>query len=249
MSPGTSLMRILIVGDDFLSREMMHQLFVRNGDSPVSVESGKEALAMMSRNRFDVLLTDINLPDMSGFELYETLHLSAKPGQPVPPVIGLSTEPDSQLIEAARRRGMLTVLKRPALPAEIARLLASGNSDGHGPAGEDTTFFDPTALSQLIEVVGKEKVSKLIEMFFIDLEKGLQQLLELIRERDGKASADLAHKLAGSCANYGLLASRIKLKETQQLCEQGDFTDCIQPVESVIHQIPQNLEQVNRLLA
>ena len=77
-------MRILIVGDDFLSREMMHQLFVRNGDSPVSVESGKEALAMMSRNRFDVLLTDINLPDMSGFELYETLHLSAKPGQPVP---------------------------------------------------------------------------------------------------------------------------------------------------------------------
>lgn len=241
-------MRLLIVGDDFLSREMMHQLFVRNGDTPVSVESGKEALAMVPDNRFDVVLTDINLPDMSGFELYETMHLSMKPGQPVPPVIGLSTEPDSHLIEAARQKGMLTVLKRPALPAEIVRLLEAGNADGQAPEGEDTTAFDPTALTQLIEVVGKEKVSKLIEMFFLDLEKGLQQLLQLIREKDRKAAADLAHKLAGSCANYGLLASRIKLKETQRLCEQGDFTACIQPVEAVIHQISPDREQVNRLL-
>ena len=240
-------MRLLIVGDDFLSREMTHQLFVRNGDVPVSVESGKEALAMMPDNIFDVVLTDINLPDMSGFELYETLHLSATPDQPVPPVIGLSTEPDSQLIEAARQKGMLTVLKRPALPAEIARLLENGNAE-QNPGGVETTF-DPTALNQLIEVVGKEKVSKLIEMFFIDLEKGLQELLQLIREKDSKAAADLAHKLAGSCANYGLLASRTKLKETQRLCEQGDFADCIRPVKSVIHQISPDREQVNRLLA
>ncbi|MEJ2316336.1 MAG: response regulator [Gammaproteobacteria bacterium] len=242
-------MRLLIVGDDFLSREMMHQLFVRNGDFPVCVESGEEALAMMPDNRFDVVLTDINLPDMSGFELYETLHHSVKPGQLAPPVIGLSTEPDSQLIEAAKQKGMLSVLKRPALPAEIARLLESGAGEGQNPGGEDTTAFDPTALSQLVEVVGKEKVWKLIEMFFIDLEKGLQELLQLIREKDSKAASDLAHKLAGSCANYGLLASRTKLKETQRLCEQGNFADCIGPVESVIHQITPDREQVNRLLA
>ncbi len=241
-------MRLLIVSDDFLSREMMHQLFVRNGDTPVSVESGKEALAMISGSQFDVVLTDINLPDMSGFELYETLHLSVKPGQHVPPVIGLSTEPDSQLIEAARQKGMLTVLKRPALPAEITRLLESGNGEGQGSEGEDAAAFDPTALSQLIEVVGNDKVAKLIEMFFIDLEKGLQELLQLIREEDSRAAADLAHKLAGSCANYGLLASRIKLKDTQRLCEQGDFTHCIGPVESVINQIPPARAQVNRLL-
>ena len=241
-------MRLLIVGDDFLSREMMHQLFVRSGDTPVSVESGKEALAMMSDKQFDVVLTDINLPDMSGFELYERLHLSVKAGQSVPPVIGLSTEPDAHLVEAARQKGMLTVLKRPALPAEVARLLEAGQADRHSPEGGNTTAFDPTALTQLIEVVGKEKVAKLIEMFFVDLEKGLQELLQLIREKDRKAAADLAHKLAGSCANYGLLSSRMKLKETQQLCEQGNFSDCIRPVEAVIHRIRPDREQVNRLL-
>ena len=238
-------MRLLIVGDDFLSREMMHQLFVRSGDTPVSVESGKEALAMMSDKQFDVVLTDINLPDMSGFTLYESLQLA---GKPVPPVIGLSTEPDAHLVEAARQKGMLTVLKRPALPAEVARLLEAGQADRHSPEGGDSTAFDPTALSQLIEVVGKEKVAKLIEMFFIDLEKGLQELLQLIREKDSRAAADLAHKLAGSCANYGLLAARIRLKETQQLCEQGNFSNCIGPVEAVIHQIPPARAQVNRLL-
>ena len=240
-------MRLLIVGDDFLSREMMHQLFVRNGDTPVSVETGKEALSMLSRNSFDVVLTDISLPDMSGFALYESLQLSLKPGQPVTPVIGLSTEPDSQLIEAARQKGLLTVLKRPALPAEIVRLLETRK--GQDSDGEEMAAFDPTALTQLIEVVGKGKVAKLIEMFFVDLEKGLQELLQLIREKDSKAAAGLAHKLAGSCANYGLLASRIKLKETQRLCEQGNFSDCIRPVESVIHRIKSDRERVNRLLA
>jgi CheY-like chemotaxis protein len=242
-------MRLLIVGDDFLSREMMHQLFIRNGDTPVSVETGKEALAMITQNSFDVVLTDINLPDISGFELCETLHLSVKPGQPAPSVIGLSSEPDPQLIEAAKQKGMLSVLKRPALPAEITRLLEANDAVGQNPDGEDSTAFDPTALTQLMEVVGKEKVAKLIEMFFVDLEKGLQELLQLIREKDSKAAADLAHKLAGSCANYGLLASRLELKEIQRLCEMNDFAGCIAPVESVIRQIPQDRKRVNRLLS
>lgn len=245
---GAGSMRLLIVGDDFLSREMMHQLFVRNGDTPVSAESGREALAMVPENRFDVVLADINLSDMSGFELCERLSLTAKPGQPVPPVIGLTTEPDAHLVEAAKQKGMLTVLKRPALPSEITRLLGSGKQSSQIPGGEQTTPFDPTALTQLIEVVGEEKVSTLIEMFFRDLEKGLQQLLQLIREKDSLAGADLAHKLAGSCANYGLLACRVQLKETQRLCEGNDFAGCITPVESVIRQLPQAREQVNRLL-
>jgi CheY-like chemotaxis protein len=242
-------MRLLIVGDDFLSREMMHQLFIRNGDTPVSVGTGKEALAMITQNSFDVVLTDINLPDISGFALCETLHLSVKPGQHAPSVIGLSSEPDPQLIEAAKQKGMLSVVKRPALPAEITRLLEASHAVGQNPDGEDSTAFDPTALTQLMEVVGKEKVAKLIEMFFLDLEKGLQELLQLIREKDSKAGADLAHKLAGSCANYGLLASRLELKETQRLCEMSDFAGCITPVESVIRQIPQDRKRVNRLLS
>ena len=239
-------MRVLIVGDDFLGREMMHQLFLRNGDTPVSVESGKEALAMTRNNAFDVVLTDINLPDMSGFELCEELRLSATAGQSCLPVVGLSHEPDNQLAEAASQKGMVTVLKRPVLPAEVARLL---NEGVNSPDSEEAAHFDPTALTQLMEVVGSEKVARLIEMFFADLEKGLRELLQLIREKDSRAAADLAHKLAGSCANYGFLLSRSKLKQVQSLCEQSGFAECISPVKAVIQQLPRDREQVNRLLA
>jgi CheY-like chemotaxis protein len=241
-------MRVLIVGDDFLGREMMHQLFLRNGDTPVSVESGKEALAMIQKNAFDVVLTDINLPDMSGFELCEQLRQSATPGQSCLPVVGLSHEPDDNLVEEVRQQGMLTVLKRPVLPAEVARLLASGSEGGNSPDSEEAAHFDPTALNQLMEIVGREKVARLIEMFFADLEKGLRELLQLIREQDSQAAADLAHKLAGSCANYGFLLSRSKLKLVQSLCEKADFADCITPVKAVVQQLPRDREQVNRLL-
>jgi len=67
-------MNILIVDDDFIIRECLQEFFKMSGKfSIVAVaEEGNNALSKMKESKFDILLTDINMPNgMGGFELIE----------------------------------------------------------------------------------------------------------------------------------------------------------------------------------
>ncbi|KAK45575.1 histidine kinase [Caballeronia jiangsuensis] len=62
----TVAMRILVVEDDSPTREAVSELLVMLGHDPVGAGNADEALQALTRTPFDVLLTDINLPDMAG---------------------------------------------------------------------------------------------------------------------------------------------------------------------------------------
>ncbi|MFM0324222.1 PAS domain S-box protein [Caballeronia glebae] len=62
---------ILVVEDDDLAREAVVELLELLGHRPVPAETATRAFAEIARRPFDVLLTDINLPDMSGIDLAE----------------------------------------------------------------------------------------------------------------------------------------------------------------------------------
>ena len=62
-------LRILLVEDNTHIRESVDILLQAEGREVVSCESAEEALTAFSRQRFDVLVTDISLPEMSGIDL------------------------------------------------------------------------------------------------------------------------------------------------------------------------------------
>ncbi|WP_250475943.1 PAS domain S-box protein [Caballeronia sp. GAFFF1] len=61
--------RVLVVEDDRFAREAVSELLVMLGHRAVSTANVSEALEALSHDAFDVLLTDVNLPDMAGTEL------------------------------------------------------------------------------------------------------------------------------------------------------------------------------------
>jgi signal transduction histidine kinase len=65
--------KILIVDDESLNREMLIRRLQREGCSPVGVRSGPEALDLLRREKFDVILLDIQMPGMNGIEVLQTL--------------------------------------------------------------------------------------------------------------------------------------------------------------------------------
>lgn len=65
-------MNILIVDDDFIIRECLQEFFKMSGKFKVVdvAEEGNEAISKLKKEKFDILLTDINMPNgMGGFEL------------------------------------------------------------------------------------------------------------------------------------------------------------------------------------
>ncbi|MCK5082389.1 MAG: response regulator, partial [Candidatus Omnitrophica bacterium] len=65
--------RILVVDDEPLIRESLYEILRIEGYRVQMAQGGKEALQLMSKNEFDVVVTDFKLPKMSGMDLLEVV--------------------------------------------------------------------------------------------------------------------------------------------------------------------------------
>jgi len=68
-----SFLRIMVVDDHSNLRETLSALLLKEGHQIAAVPSAEEALVMLAQNSFDVIVTDIRLPGMSGIELYDLM--------------------------------------------------------------------------------------------------------------------------------------------------------------------------------
>ena len=123
---------LLLVDDSAFFRNMLSPVLKAAGYEVTAVSSGQEALAMLKKGRrFDVLVTDIDMPDMDGFALAEAVRGEQRFGEM--PIIALSS---SQLagIDRARPPGRLPRLRRQVRSSEPHRG-AQGADRRHHPGG------------------------------------------------------------------------------------------------------------------
>lgn len=64
---------VLIVDDEEVIRDVCTQILASEGYKVTTASNGSEALRQVSENEFDVVVTDIMMPDMSGLELLEVI--------------------------------------------------------------------------------------------------------------------------------------------------------------------------------
>ncbi len=113
--------RILLVDDDPGVREAM-SAFLRRAGYDVSVaDSGEAALARAEADPFDIVVSDLKMPGMTGIELLETLR---RQGNTTPFVL-LTAFGTVQTAVAAMKSGAVDFLLKPFLPAQLERILRS----------------------------------------------------------------------------------------------------------------------------
>jgi CheY-like chemotaxis protein len=83
LAPGER--RVLVVEDDPRQRESMRHLLASEGVQIIPAETAARALELLQQNTFDCMVLDLNLPDLSGYELLEKMGETA--GVSHPPVI------------------------------------------------------------------------------------------------------------------------------------------------------------------
>jgi CheY-like chemotaxis protein len=81
------MLRILVVDDNENIREMLEDFLNFEGHKPVLAKDGKEALKIFSEQDFDIVITDLGMPGMSGWELTDQIK-QRKPEIPVVVITG-----------------------------------------------------------------------------------------------------------------------------------------------------------------
>ena len=125
-----SAARVLFVDDDVSSRAGYLAYLTRQGFDVYPVESGEQALTVVSGWAPDVIVLDLGLPDTDGWEVAR--RLKASPKTAAVPIIALTGATLPHERASAMRAGCDRYLSKPCVPADLLRAI-------HQSLGSDRT--------------------------------------------------------------------------------------------------------------
>jgi CheY-like chemotaxis protein len=115
--------RVLVVDDDFNSRALCSINLLLEGLEVLEAEDGQRGLVRARQESPDLVVTDVAMPGLNGFELAEELRRDDSTAQI--PLIFLSGELDANHAARARSLGALAYVTKPFDPPAFAKLVAS----------------------------------------------------------------------------------------------------------------------------
>ena len=135
---------VLIVDDSSAMRAVIKKIVTISGfqmDQCLQAANGREAMEVLADNWVDVIISDINMPEVNGLELLDLLKKNETLKEI--PVIMITTEGSSERMQEAFNRGAKGFIKQPFLPDDIRKVLHQviGVSE-NGEYKEDTRTTD-----------------------------------------------------------------------------------------------------------
>jgi two-component system, chemotaxis family, chemotaxis protein CheY len=115
---------VLIVDDSFSMRSVIKKVLSMSGfhmDRCFDAGNGCEGLAVLEKEWVDVILSDINMPEMNGLEMLR--RMKENPVYQNIPVIVISTEGSEERINEAFCNGAKGFIKKPFLPEDLKKTL------------------------------------------------------------------------------------------------------------------------------
>jgi len=215
-------LKILIAEDNSANRKILRRILEMAGHQTAVVNDGEAALAVLDRDRFDLALLDINMPEMSGYEvtkLYRMEHL----GESRLPIIALTADATSETERQCREAGMDAVLTKPVDAAQLlaaidetyARVAKPGTAVAVSPvvtpiSAHPRFFADAGAIvdEATIEALrmlggGSDFLGDVIDTFCADGRRLIELLRRAADEADLRAFKELTHSLRSGAANVG----------------------------------------------
>ena len=249
LSAESRSLRVLVVDDYPANLLLLSKQLSFLGHKVREAEDGVIGLRLWQAHRFDVLITDCNMPRMSGYELTKAIRQQEQERQLAPCLIfGFTANAQSEEIERCKSAGMDDCLFKPISLAALNqrlwghcdRLLAQTVEEG-----EDAPF----GIERLRYLTGNDP--KLVERLLKDLINSNQEDLESLRMMvlapDHMVLAGMAHKIKGGAKVVNSQAVVERCDELEAACSQMLPSEQIQRRVSLLEQAM--LEMEERLLA
>jgi len=111
-------MKILIADDDPIVRAVVARVVRQSADDLIEAENGLDALQAIERDDPDVLITDLQMPVLDGFELVQTVRASLR--HRTMPIVCLSSVSDRDAIARLAEMGITDYVLKPIRPRDLA---------------------------------------------------------------------------------------------------------------------------------
>ncbi len=219
-------LRIAVVDDDVTVLRMTVEMLTKKNVQAVGCPTADDLFDRMRKSDYDLIITDIKLGGMSGFDLLELLrdaNIGNSKSVPILAMTGRTERKAEDFIDA----GFSGCLLKPFSYAELTQAIANS-------VKEDTTFKIPKAdFTTLLQ--GEEDVKGMFTLLIEQTEAEVKEIKSALETGDTQTIAFLQHKLESRWELLGIVKPMLKLRDA--LRGKCDLADAVEKVVMTAEQL------------
>ncbi|MCB1531060.1 MAG: response regulator [Rhodospirillales bacterium] len=233
---------VLVVDDNEINKKVILGFLDKMNCSAETAQSAEQAIEMIKTGTYDVVLMDIQLPNMKGDEATMVIRQMEDVRKASLPVIALSGNVLQEDIERFYQAGMDGYVAKPIDPAKLEKAVMSSRphvAPSPGAPAEETKditsesgIFDAEMLGVLRNNLGETQLQELLDGLIVKTQEIVEALVNASKEKDMNEIAARAHDLKGMAGNFGL--SEIStMAENAEKIAKGSPPDAAPPQEDL----------------
>jgi CheY-like chemotaxis protein len=253
------LVHILLAEDNAINQKLAVNLLQKSGYSVDVVDNGKMAVEAMLNQPYTLVLMDVQMPEMDGFEATQEFRKKDTAGKKTP-IIAMTAHAMKGDRERCLAAGMDDYLSKPLEPKEFHQTLnkwisisipKTGTLDLDKIPQPETVLQKPVQIPDepvnMIEALPRfgddlEFFKTMLGEFTKNLPERIEKLEEAVEQDDIKSVTRLAHNLKGASANFSAEGVRSAAAEIEINGYNGEMTN----VSALILRIKDEIPKINK---
>lgn len=231
------IIKILLVEDNKINQFLAKTMLTKNGFLVEVAVDGNEALQKLQNGNFDIVLTDVQMPGMNGYEL--ATHIRTKLKKPLCdiPLIALTAYESDIEKEKARQSGMTDFLTKPYNPQDLLAVIQK-----HKHVYDN---FEPEASEEKEEIISIDNTITHLGKLMHNSPSDLQNLIRMITEQIPQLNSEIEKAIKKQDWDATYKAAH-KLKSSINILQVKTLNEEIEMIESnAMKKI--NLESIPRI--
>lgn len=219
----TGTIKLLIADDDQMTRVILKNIFKKLEWECDIVENGLQVLERLRQTKYDLILMDVEMPQLDGYQTTQKIRHELSPPQSEIPIIAITAHDTDEALKKCLDVGMNDYLVKPLTAAELrTKIKRAFDRDiaatDPSKAGEKSIID----LQKLFTACGDvATVKNLVGLFVSQTPGNIQQLKDFLSANDWPNLGKLSHKMKASYALMGLPKIKDYLQEIEDDCDRN----------------------------
>jgi PAS domain S-box-containing protein len=250
-------MKILVVEDSAINQKLAVGILAKLGYESAVADNGVQALELVRRHRYDLVLMDLQMPEMDGLEATRRIVAEVPPTER-PRIVAMTANALPGDRERCLQAGMDDYLAKPILPADVQALIERwARADAPAPPplskanGTELAMIDTRIVQELqaLDAPGAPSLLRsLVNDYLAEAPHAIGEIKRHTEAGDAAGLAQRVHKLAGVSASLGAGGVAEVCRRIEQKVSAGELDDLGPLVDQLELRFARTRSEVQRLL-
>jgi two-component system, sensor histidine kinase and response regulator len=256
--PPPASLRVLVAEDSPVNQKVALRLLERRGHEATVVDNGREALTALDEGAFDLVLMDVQMPEMDGIEATRAIRARERESGGHVPIVAMTAGALAEDRERCLEVGMDAFLTKPVRSAELYRVIEEAATAGTPHGQESETMSESTSLPDpgfsafdlsraLRQVEGDEEILRELAETFLEQEPRLMETMrDSARTGEARELRRAAHTLKGSAAVFAATPVMEASQQVETLAREerlGDAASALAALDPLVESLVADLRR------